>query len=184
MNYCIHTDKKIYSLDSSNACRSAFTALELTDNNLNLVKIDCSVKIDETVIATETSDLVPANYVLMDCVDGVCKQTQGYIIYNEKVYAFKGTQVGEAGTSYVSSADNGGQCAATDIGKLLSGKGGICIGNSLGVNFNTAGNYLILDGSSAVGAFSGNTDSVAIKRKAYYIIEDQFNSKGIKIKIF
>jgi len=44
-------------------------------------------------IASAASDLTGA-YILVDCEGGICKQTQGYLIYNSKIYVFIRFNVG------------------------------------------------------------------------------------------
>jgi len=90
VNFCIH-GTKIYSLSEDNSCRSGFS-LKLSDDKLNVVKIDGKTKIDD--LTTKIDDI--QNYILVDCVRGVCRQTQGYLKNNNIVNAFVGTKGGDS----------------------------------------------------------------------------------------
>jgi len=140
---------------------------------------------------------VALGYVLVDCEDGICKQTQGYVLDNAKVIAFAGATVGVAAKGSDENkaifspdeliADTG--CLDNAIGKVYDITG-VCIyyenpSTKLGVNFsNTAGDpikkYII--NSSATGTtgtpFESDYDYLAIKSGLRYIIRDEFNSEG------
>jgi len=155
------------------SCRFGFQPLDLSNNDkLNLVKVDGRGKIVVVDIAdAAVPDIV--NYILVDCVSGVCRQTQGYILNFDIINAFVGTKGGDSTIA--------GACEEGNIGKFLSGSSGVCV-NAVTGQVTTAllspsGEYLI-SGAVAGTPFEDGKYSVALKVAAKYIIKDKFNSEG------
>jgi len=172
------------------------------EDGVNLVKTA-----DGTVLTNLSTDIdvVADNYVLVDCVEGVCKQTQGYIKDSAKVIAFIGEGISAVGVNVREDADKTAQfnpfatltaksaCAATYIGKVYAEAGsGICIDatETHGVDFVTDGNiikkYIIDSSSAATGTigtpFESEANNLAIKSGLRYIIRDEFNTSIKLIK--
>jgi len=141
----------------------------------------------ETGAVTDTfsSTLTSADYVLVDCVEGDCKQTQGYIKENRKIRVF----IGDNGFSSLGKdydENNKGptevvNCAAeSNVGKLSGEHNlkGICIGNGMSLDFAEdeveITNHIIMAGAENT-PFHGD---FVVKRGTRYIIRDMFyNSK-------
>ena len=146
---------------------------------------------------------VANGYVLVDCVDGICKQTQGYVLDNDsggKVIAFVGDGIEAVGVAAKGSNENKAKfspdsittidgCADATIGKAY-GIAGVCIyfkspSTKIGAPFSTIDTTpvkkYIID-SSATGTagtpFESEHDTIAIKSGPRYIIRDEFNSEG------
>ena len=132
--------------------------------------------------------------VIVDCVEGVCKQTQGYIRDGSTKplgYAFVGEKVGAAtanvpvfeGSGTIAAATG---CISTSVGQIITdgtaGVTGICYGvgsNEIKFETGTARN-IILKGMAVPGTpFADRVNAVAIKRSANYIIRDRFYTAGI-----
>ena len=126
--FCLH-GTRIYSLDKNKACRanynfklqdnSVVNYLGLTDNTLSLVRVDAREEIHDFSV----DGLDFRNYVLVDCVGGWCKQTQGYLIYGPEIYAFIGSNVGIDAANLVDAGITSDQlCSSsgtTNIGKVI-----------------------------------------------------------------
>ena len=115
--------------------------------------------------------------VLVECVEGVCRQTQGYLKNDEKVYAF----IGEEATEVVGKGLVGGEsCSTRAIGKLLKSMDAVCINNGKSVNFENAEyKYVILEGVGVKDTpFEEEKSIQVIKRSQYYIIRDNFYTAG------
>jgi len=132
-----------------------------------------------TDFATPNAGLAetPSDYAVVDCNDGNCIQTQGYVVNNGKGFAFIeeefGAKVGE--TLKASS------CSADKVGKILGDLSGVCIGNgSSAMAFNADGaEYIVMKGSAVEGTPFEEVDEILpVKRTANYIIRDYFYSNG------
>ena len=139
------------------------------------------------VADTFSSPLTSTNYVLVDCVEGACRQTQGYIKDEEnKILVFIGnngfSSLGKDTADDNKGKENKEECnETTDTGKLSGTdyKEGICIGDGMSVDFVTDENSEItrhfIKGGVASTPFEGN---LIVKRGTRYIIRDMFyNSK-------
>jgi len=186
VNFCIH-GTKIYSLDKNNSCRSRFKIeepetggstvhyLELEDKKLNAVRLDGTDKKDSFSYTIEDIE----NYVLVDCDNGVCRQTQGYLKNNNIFNAFVGTKGGDRTEIIADGITNTdlNLCSAGHIGKLLSTKLGICIKSEKAALLTSTDKYLI--SGAATGTPFEDSNGVALKISNLYIIKDKFNSEGM-----
>jgi len=119
----------------------------------------------------------PSNYAVVDCNDGNCVQTQGYVVNKGNAYAFIekkfGAKVDE--TLMVST------CSADKVGKLLSDFSGVCISSESSVmGFNADGaEYIMMKGSAVDDTpFEDIYNNLPVKRAANYIIRDYFYSNS------
>ena len=132
---------------------------------------------------------LPSNYVLVDCMDGVCKQTSGYIVSGTNYYAFVDDGFAvvvdtTAGTTFVSSKNAVESCAVGDIGKFAANAGvidGVCTKVNGGVKFEKDNKkYLITTGTDGLGENTpfvhANGEYVPVKHSLQYIIRDKFDS--------
>jgi len=154
------------------------------------------VTIVDKVNGTPTSDFdsaindlssTPSNYVLVDCVDGKCKQTNGFVLVGEdSAYAF----AGDSGTG--STAINGSSkidkyvfdsvssnCDEANIGKISSSREFICMnGGRVELDSNNV-EYIMLRGKAAIDTpFYDSINSIPLKRSSRYIIRDQYYTGG------
>ena len=159
-------------------------------NKVSLVKSATGDLID--IEANAFSDIVvdiTDNYVLVDCLDGICKQTQGYVKDKEKsnkIYAFVGTGNANVATvaPYINAnVDDYNDCGDGTVGIVINNttKSGICYGNdSAGIMFGEGeSRYIFLKGKVAKKTpFADRKNSVVVKRNAKYIVKDQFYNAG------
>ena len=122
-------------------------------------------------------------------MDGVCKQTQGYVKDKSKTIVFYEEEVGapknKEGLNVVATIESNNpiNCKLSDIGKLYDDTTvlKICIEEGKEVTTKNVGNYLIKNGLSADkngSVFGGVSNSIALKVKSNYIIRDKFNNEG------
>ena len=194
VNFCVH-GTKIYSLNEASSCRSAFMIpvdglpstvvnyLELEDDKLNAIRLDGTAKIYDFGDTTKIDDI--QNYILVDCVHGICRQTQGYLLYNNIINAFVGTKGGDNSESLKATGiDNttNKECTNEHIGKFLDvtppSSSGVCIKAGKAAKLASNDRYLI---SNAVdGTPFKDSDGVALlKISDKYIIKDKLNSEGM-----
>ena len=129
----------------------------------------------------------------MDCVEGKCKQTKGYVVVGtDSIFAF----AGDAGTgitavnsntkvgAYVFDNSILSGCQNTDVGKISSFKGFLCM-NGSGILLDSSNiEYIVLKGTAAAGTpFYDTTDNVPLKRGSRYIIRDQYYTGGTLFRI-
>ena len=147
-----------------------------------MVAADGTIKTD----FTETINLT--TYVIVDCKEGVCRQSNGFVKNNNVMYAF----VKEITGAVVNAEDNfiGGatltgetKCEDANAGLLYNDKKGICINKEKGIDFADDDNeYMILKGKTFT---SGNpfaetaNVNIRIKRSANYILKDSFYTSGL-----
>jgi len=144
---------------------------------------------DGTIETDFTKSIDLSTYVIVDCKEGVCRQTTGYVKNSNHVYAFAGESEGtlvsnEAkfiGGPAIASADD---CASAYYGCLYGTNRGICINNGKGIAFGDGDDngYMILKGKTYV---SGNPFEEAAKinirimRSGNYILKDNFYTSGL-----
>jgi len=128
----------------------------------------------------------PGNYFVIDCYDGECRRTQGYVKNESNVYAFVGenTGVNISGNQKFNGPTTKSNCASGDtgnVGQVILNKSGICYGNeSSDIPFgNTDDKYIILKGAAKKGTpFEDAQNSIMIRHSANYILKDQFYNGG------
>jgi len=163
-----------------------------------LVKTDDG-RVTENDFSSEENGLKDnyQGYILVDCVDGICKQTGGYIKSitsgtsgrkrnNQPIiilYAFyenDKTKKAESST-YKSNVENKNDCTDRMIGQLLNDNNSICIENNINVSFGKGNErYIILSSKHAIAdvPFKDTTNNIILKHGEEYIINDLFfNSK-------
>jgi len=141
-----------------------------------------------TDFATENAGLsrTPGNYLVIDCYDGECKRTQGYVKNESNVYAFVGdsTGVNISGNQKFNGPTTKSNCASGDagnVGQVITDKNGVCYGNgSSEIRFeNTNDKYIILKGAAKKGTpFEDAKNAIMIRHSANYILKDQFSFGG------
>ena len=157
----------------------------------------------DKVNGTPTSDFdsaisglssTPSNYVLVDCVDGKCKQTNGYVLVgSDSVYAFSGdSSTGNTAINgsikvdkYIFDDANSSNCDEANVGKISSSRGFICMnGSGISLASNNV-EYIVLRGKAAADTpFYNIVNNVLLKHSSRYIIRDQFYTGGRVFKIF
>jgi len=137
----------------------------------------------ENIAITQT----PENNVLMDCVEGICMQTTGYIKNGSTIIAFVGEKGGTDGTTSVFKSNKSGtiNCDKDTVGMLISSANAVCLGHGdtaasgKGVEFGATitNEYLIVRGTGAVGTpFRDDKYDVPIKTNVNYIVRDRYYS--------
>lgn len=121
--------------------------------------------------------------LLVDCVDGVCKQTAGYINGSDTILSFINN---ESGVDGYKRSDNGGACSSSAGGKYHDNGGtppiplGLCIKDNLPVLFtddNSVKNTLLYDDVSGTPFEVGKEgDVILVKHGTRYAIIDKFDS--------
>jgi len=145
-------------------------------------KVDGTIS-NESDIDTNT-DLAdhPENYVLLQCQDSDCPNTQGYVISNEKAFAFvyEKEATSASNNEYKTADEN---CGAGSYGKLVSDNSGICISTGKKMDFNSSqAVYMMMKGVGVAGTpFENKYDILPLKRSTSYIIRDQFYTNGKKL---
>jgi len=154
---------------------------------VNLVKVDDGSVISDDELRSKTV-AISDGYILVDCVDGVCKQSQGYVVDGGKNgIAFKGSNNGEA------TADNTkyeiAECSSDSEGKIVSTTE-VCIKGRVNTDERVIaklgetniGKHIMI-GAGANTPFS-NVDNYAvpIKHGYNYAIVDMFESGNKYIK--
>jgi len=143
-----------------------------------LVKVD-----DGTVISDDELKSVAVTindgYILVDCVDGVCKQTQGYVVDGSKIgIAFKGSSNG------VTTAGNGDYeidsnvaCGTGNIGMIKSDNSEVCSDiSTIQLYESSFGKCMIVNNAVIGNPFYDDTDGVLVKHGFNYVIVDMFES--------
>jgi len=126
-----------------------------------------------TDFATENEGLaeIPSDYAVVDCKDGKCVQTQGYVVNNRNAFVFKDGEDGVIARKKLKVSS----CSADQVGKLLSDLSGVCIGNGSSVMaFADGAEYIVMKGT----AFDEFADILPLKSTANYIIRDYFYSNS------
>ena len=149
-------------------------------------KVDGSVKTDfsRTIPGLAAT---PSNYVVVECLYGRCKQTQGYVKNGNAVYAFVGENGGkktENVQDFVgASAIDASSCSGTNGGRLIKDNEGICYpASGQTVKFeDSEGINIMMEGTAAANTpFEDKVNGISIKQSANYILKDAFYTKGKK----
>ena len=145
------------------------------------------VKVDGTIKTDFTEEIDLSTYVIVDCKEGVCRQSNGFVKNNNGVYAFAGKAKGVV-VSNQNFFIGGGtltdetKCEDANAGLLYSDKKGICINKEKGIAFAEDDNeYMILKGKeiNSNNPFAeGVKKNIKIKRSANYILKDNFYTAG------
>ena len=151
------------------------------------------VKTDDGTLITDFDDTIDLaiGYVLVDCIDGICKQTQGYVKDSEKVIAFVGENNGinaddDNNKVQFYSSNNIANCDNKNkIGYIKNGKGSICLnGIAEEVTFSDDNKrFLILyeNDIPTTTPFYVENENVPVKHGERYIIVDKFNSGNLRL---
>jgi len=151
--------------------------------------VDGSIKTNFGTAITINND-----YVIVDCVKGICKKTEGYLKNASTMYAFHGTKNGVAATAdeYVKDSftktntiNEADKCTEKSyIGRLYNTDAGVCLGDKIGLAFDGSNeNRYIINGAAESAKdtpFEGTV--VALKVGADYIIKDLFYNSKLHIK--
>jgi len=173
--YCIG-GHFIYSINSNGAVRSQISYTQIVPD-IHLVDIhsNTGVVVDDP---TSLNDH-PEYYVLIDCNDSECKQTQGYYKSTD-IYKFVGITTGRkeepsVGGIVDNNIDDDGKCVDNNIGKVFGSKASICSDNGIKIDFSDDDkNYHILNGAASGTPF-GDEGLVVLKVTASAIVKDKFN---------
>jgi len=165
--------------------------------------VDGSIVSDFSISGNDLYN-TPGEYILMDCLDGRCLQTEGYIYIYDKVIAFVGEgplaigQNANSNTFINDGVDNAGKCIdASYVGKLYNTNIGICINkNGKAVNFSEDPSeeekrYIIICIAENIpfanhavmmkrNSISESTAHI-IRRGLRYLIMDKYYSSKLKI---
>ena len=175
--FCI-SGTKIFSLSKNNLCR-ANLSFELPDNKLNLLNINGEEKYDNFSSSIEGLSESIENYILVDCAEGVCKQTEGYLKNGDNIYKFVGTNGGEI-VEYMTVT---GGCSINTVGKVQNDET-VCVNSSSFMAFGDLNEYMIMKGEGAEGTPFKNDDyNILVKAGPNYIIRDTYYTDGMNIKI-
>ena len=139
------------------------------------------VKVSDQSIVTEfNSEKIASDYVIVDCISGMCKDTTGYVINGSKVFGFIGDNVGtEMTSSAVSTASSVASCS--EIAKFTSLKDGFCVRKGQGLMMNEKGTRMLKAGSAGEGSpFADAVHEVPIKNGDYYVVRDKYYADGGK----
>ena len=143
---------------------------------------------------------VPNPIAVVQCKEGICRQSLGYILYKDKVYANIGNGVSIVDTTYddpstpgeneaekyvgVKPIDSEEKCDEDHIGLLYNEKDGVCIIEGKGVTFgDDANDYMILKGTIEAGPLANKKNHVHLQRTAKYILTDNFYT-GSRLSFF
>jgi len=156
--------------------------------------VNLVTKADGSVItnfSTTDTDLTPTDYDLIDCVDGVCKQTNGYVINNTQVIGFiDGT--GSVDDSKFVVMEYCNENRINNIGKYVKNLKTFCNGPGATDYFRDTweyqqwkgikiseniilGNYPAAEGTP----FRNVDNNVLIKNDTNYFIIDKFDSVNL-----
>ena len=147
-----------------------------------MVKVDDGSVISDNVLSSSTVNL-SIEYILVDCVDGICKQTQGYVVDGiKKGIVFKGSSNG------VATASNGiyesNVCVSGEDGMIISGNSGVCIKGAAAPASPVIANFveseirkhIIENAVNTTPFYSEVSTMVPIKHGINYAIVDMFES--------
>ena len=145
------------------------------------------VKNDKSYTNDFTEDLDLTNYKVVECDDGICKQTQGYIKKSDgSVYAFVSTNNGisAAVPTFVGSTtiDKPEKCTEDYVGMLYNINKGVCVSAENGIAFADAGteeHRMILKKTAVSGTpFNDRKENIPVRVTGNYILKDQFYNGG------
>jgi len=130
-----------------------------------------STEFDSDLQTTLNQGDAYTGYILLDCINGICKRTSGYILVDDTQYAVfeeSNTASPIAGVSVSSCEGN--------IGKVIDSNGGICIKAGGGVSYKDDNKRFIIKSSTGFTGtpFENSTNNAIIKRGIKYIIKDLF----------
>jgi len=133
------------------------------------------VKKEDSTVETDFTEQLAINdedKVLVDCVDGICAQTQGYIKNDGKMYVFIGE---ESGVIVKRSLVGGSSCSSNTIGKLINDKSAVCISSGKSIAFEEEeDDHMIMKGAAVEGTPFENVNEIkAVKHSANYVIIDK-----------
>ena len=142
-------------------------------------------KDDETVISVlsgldNNSVNIEDGYLLFDCVNGICKQTEGYIFKGENEWiAFKDSEIGErVGTNenYVLSGED---CVRGNNNGLINIKNkGVCYAGNI-ISLSEGGGKQLIVSADSKTPFNPNKENFCntpVKYGEKYFIVDKFVS--------
>jgi len=133
----------------------------------------------------------PSKYIVVDCFNGKCKQTEGYILNNNAVFAFVGKNGGkkiandETFVRRNAIVESTNCVSAGMIYNKNGGPSGICIGSGTGVSFNAVSTpHLLIKEAAVKGTpFYDSINNVPIKNGPGYIVRDYFFEDGGNLHI-
>jgi len=153
-----------------------YVVIDRFNSNVNIVKAEDGTSTADLEITHVGLASNPSKYVIVDCINGQCKQTSGYIINNDNVYSFVKNNGGSVVTSstVVTSIDNVGNCGDQHVGKFIKTKGAMCYSNGKGIVLNAAAppyGEMIIEGMMPENTpFADSTSR--IKHGTNFIIKD------------
>jgi len=141
----------------------------------------------------------PSNYILMDCMDGVCKQTSGYIVSGTNYYAFVNDGIAQkvdiskngdyVKLNQINSCSDGSNSSFDDIGKIAINSNkieGVCIAKNGGIEFKNDNKKYLIKSTTGLGTKTPfehvDVEYVPVKHSVQYIIRDKFDSGKILFK--
>ena len=147
-------------------------------------KVDGSVTTD---LSTPISGLAttPSNFVMMQCLGGRCKYTQGYVKNGDAVYAFVSEEGGkktENVREFVGErAIDESSCGDSNGGMLIKDNEGICYpATGQTIKFEYSEDiYIMMEGKAAAKTpFEDKDNGIPIKQSVNYILKDVFYTEG------
>jgi len=142
---------------------------------VNLVKVDDGSVISDDELRSKTVT-ISEGYILVDCVDVVCKQSQGYVVDGgNNGIAFKGSDNGEATASNSDKYVFSDSCNIDYNGKIKENKK-VCInGEQIKLGESGIGKHIIFNALAST-PFENDSNIVPIKHGYNYAIVDMFES--------
>ena len=147
------------------------------------------VNADGKIETDFTKSVVLTGYVIVDCKEGVCRQTTGFVRNNNVLYAFAEEAVGAQVVSEKKFIGDNTlidetKCEDENAGLLYYDKKGICINKGKGIAFgdDDENEYMILKGKTYIegNPFEEATKiNIRIMRSANYILKDNFYTSGL-----
>ena len=116
---------------------------------------------------------------LVDCVDGICKQTAGYVKGSSDMFKFVDEEDGDVEDTL---KVNAGTACAGAVGKFIEGNSGVCIksanGGDVAFAYDSTIKHLILKSATGVAdsPFRDTENDILVKHASNYFIIDKFDA--------
>ena len=120
--------------------------------------------------------------LLVDCVDGLCKQTYGYVKGDGKVFKFiEGEDGGKANDGDTLISNDCSDGVGKFHGDSPSAADGLCVKDNTSITFASDSNikHVILKNTGNDTPFANTKDDILVKHGLNYAIIDKFDSGNL-----
>ena len=120
--------------------------------------------------------------ILVDCLDGICKKTYGYVKGNGHVFKFvEGTNNGKADDGDVMNSSDCNTAIGKYHGANASGADGFYVKSGTAITFisDSSIKHIILRRTGSGTLFHNSNDDILVKHGVNYSIIDKFDSGNL-----